>query len=71
MYLRNIMLQTADTICAPATSVGTGAVSVVRISGPQAHAVVDTLVRFRSGSAAQAKGYSLKFGAYRFVALQK
>ena len=56
------MLQTADTICAPATSVGTGAVSVVRISGPQAHAVVDALVRFRSGSAAQAKGYSLKFG---------
>ena len=52
----------ADTICAPATSVGTGAVSVVRISGPQAHAVVDALVRFRSGSAAQAKGYSLKFG---------
>ncbi len=51
-----------DTICAPATSVGTGAVSVVRISGPQAHAVVDALVRFRSGSAAQAKGYSLKFG---------
>ena len=56
------MLQTADTICAPATSVGTGAVSVVRISGPQAHAVVDALVHFRSGSAAQAKGYSLKFG---------
>ena len=56
------MSLTADTICAPATSVGTGAVSVVRISGPQAHAVVDALVRFRSGSAAQAKGYSLKFG---------
>ena len=56
------MSLTADTICAPATSVGTGAVSVVRVSGPQAHAVVDTLVRFRSGSAAQAKGYSLKFG---------
>jgi tRNA modification GTPase len=56
------MSLTADTICAPATSVGTGAVSLVRISGPQAHAVVDALVRFRSGSAAQAKGYSLKFG---------
>ena len=56
------MMHAADTICAPATSVGAGAVSVVRISGPQAHAVVDALVRFRSGSAAQAKGYSLKFG---------
>ena len=56
------MLHAADTICAPATSVGTGAVSMVRISGPQAHAVVDAVVRFRSGSAAQAKGYSLKIG---------
>ncbi|NLZ19447.1 MAG: tRNA uridine-5-carboxymethylaminomethyl(34) synthesis GTPase MnmE [Bacteroidales bacterium] len=51
-----------DTICAPATSVGTGAVSLVRISGPQTHAAVDRVVRFRSGTAADAPGYSLKFG---------
>ena len=35
---------------------------MVRISGPQAHAVVDALVRFRTGSAALSKGYSLKLG---------
>ena len=52
----------AHTICAPATSVGSGAISVVRLSGPDTMAVVDRVVRFRSGTAAQAPGYSLKFG---------
>lgn len=56
------MLDTTHTVCAPATSVGTGAVSMVRISGPDTMAVVDRVVSFRSGSAAQAPGYSLKFG---------
>ena len=50
------------TVCAPATSVGTGAVSLVRISGPDTMAVVDRVVRFRSGTAAGSPGYSLKFG---------
>ena len=56
------MLDYTHTICAPATSVGTGAISVVRLSGPDTMAVVDRVVRFRSGTAAQAPGYSLKFG---------
>ena len=56
------MDQFFDTICAPATSVGTGAVSMVRISGPDTMAVVDRVVRFRSGTAADAPGYTLKFG---------
>lgn len=51
-----------DTICAPATSVGSGAVSLIRISGPDALAVVDRVVRFRSGTASDAPGYSLKYG---------
>ena len=51
-----------DTICAPATSVGSGAVSLIRISGPEALSVVDRVVRFRSGTAAAAPGYSLKYG---------
>ena len=57
------MLRAAHTICAPATSVGAGAVSLVRISGPETMAVVDRVVRFRHGDAASAKGYSLKFGS--------
>lgn len=56
------MLDYTHTICAPATSVGMGAISVVRLSGPDTMAVVDRVVRFRSGTAAQAPGYSLKFG---------
>ena len=51
-----------DTICAPATSVGSGAVSLIRISGPEALSVVDRVVRFRAGTAAESPGYSLKFG---------
>ena len=51
-----------DTICAPATAAGSGAVSLIRISGPDALAVVDRVVRFRSGTAAEAPGYSLKYG---------
>ena len=56
------MLDFSHTVCAPATSVGAGAISLIRVSGPDTMAVVDRVVRFRSGSAAQAPGYSLKFG---------
>ena len=52
----------SHTICAPATPVGGGAVSIVRLSGPDALAVVDKVVDFRHGDASSASGYSLKFG---------
>ena len=52
----------SDTVCAPATSVGTGAVSVIRISGPESLRIVDMVVRFRSGSASESRGYVLKYG---------
>ena len=57
MYIRN-----EDTICAPATVPGTGAISVIRISGPEAFAVADKVIRCRKGNISSAKGYSLKFG---------
>ena len=56
------MLNISNTICAPATSVGTGAISIIRVSGPDALALTDRVVRFRSGNASSASGYSLKFG---------
>ena len=56
------MTNFSDTICAPATSVGTGAVSMVRVSGPDCLAIVDKVVRFRSGSASESRGYTLKYG---------
>ena len=52
----------SDTVCAPATSVGTGAVSVIRVSGPESLRIVDKVVRFRSGSASESRGYVLKYG---------
>lgn len=52
----------SDTVCAPSTSVGTGAVSVIRISGPESLRIVDKVVRFRSGSASESRGYVLKYG---------
>ena len=57
MYIRN-----EDTICAPATVPGTGAISVIRVSGPDALEVADKVVRCRRGTISSAKGYTLKFG---------
>ena len=56
------MIHATDTICAPATSAGTGAIAVIRVSGPDALAAVDRVVAFRSGTAAAARGYTVKFG---------
>lgn len=51
-----------DTIAAPATVPGTGAVSVIRVSGPDAFAVADKVVILRLGTVSSSKGYSLHFG---------
>lgn len=51
-----------DTIAAPATVPGTGAVSVIRVSGPDAFAVADKVVILRLGTVSSYKGYSLHFG---------
>ena len=57
------MTNFSDTICAPATSVGTGAVSIIRLSGPGTLEVLDKLVVFRSGTAAGSRGYRVKYGS--------
>ena len=51
-----------DTICAPATSVGTGAISVIRVSGPESLAIADRVVKCRKGTLSDAPGYSMKYG---------
>lgn len=59
----NIKMQNpTDMICAPATSTGSGAVSMIRVSGQGCLAAVDHIVRFVSGSATESKGYVLKRG---------
>lgn len=57
MYIRN-----EDTICAPATVPGTGAISVIRVSGPQALEIADKVIQCRKGTISSANGYTLKFG---------
>ena len=52
-----------DTIAAPATLLGTGAVTIIRVSGPDAFRVVDAVVSLKSGSVSDAKGYSLHYGS--------
>ena len=57
MYIKN-----EDTICAPATVPGTGAISVIRVSGPEALAIADKVIRCRKGTITEAAGYTIKFG---------
>ena len=60
MYIRN-----EDTIYAPATVPGTGAISIIRISGPDALSIADKVVSCRRSSISSAKGYTMKFGTIR------
>jgi tRNA modification GTPase len=57
MYIRN-----EDTICAPATVPGTGAISVIRISGPDALTIADKVIKCRKGYISASKGYTIRFG---------
>ena len=58
MFIRN-----EDTICAPATVPGTGAISVIRISGPESLVIADKLVSTLKGPISEAPGYSIRFGS--------
>ncbi len=51
-----------DTIIAPATVPGSGAIALIRVSGPKAFEFTDAVVRFRKGNAASSEGYSIHFG---------
>ena len=57
MYIKN-----EDTICAPATVPGTGAISVIRVSGPEALTIADMVIKCRKGCISDAPGYTIKFG---------
>ena len=57
MYIRN-----EDTICAPATVPGTGAISVIRVSGPEALSIADKVIRCNKGYISESKGYTIRFG---------
>ena len=50
-----------DTICAPATVPGTGAISIIRVSGPKAIEIAAEVVSCKD--LADAPGYTIRFGA--------
>ena len=51
-----------DTIVAPATVPGTGAISIVRISGPDSFPYVDAVVKLKTGTISECAGYSIHYG---------
>ena len=57
-----IFIKNEDTICAPATVPGTGAISVIRVSGADALTIADKVITCRKGSISEAAGYTIKFG---------
>ena len=51
-----------DTIVAPATVPGTGAISIVRISGPDCFRYADAVVQLKRGSISECDGYTIHYG---------
>ena len=51
-----------DTIVAPATIPGTGAISIVRVSGPDCFRYSDAVVQLKHGSISECEGYTIHYG---------
>ena len=51
-----------DTIVAPATPPGAGAISIIRLSGPKAFAIADAVVQLRHGTISESKANTIHFG---------
>ena len=51
-----------DTIVAPATVPGTGAISIVRISGPDCFRYADAVIQLNHGSISECAGYTIHYG---------
>ena len=53
---------TGGTICAPATIPGTGAISIIRVSGKEALAIADKVIGTKGAPIAETEGYRLRYG---------
>lgn len=53
---------TGGTICAPATIPGTGAISIIRVSGKEALAIADKVIDTKGDPIAETEGYKLRYG---------
>lgn len=50
------------TICAPATIPGTGAISIIRVSGKESLAIADKVIDTKGTPIAETEGYRLRYG---------
>ena len=53
---------TGGTICAPATIPGTGAISIIRVSGKESLAIADKVINTKGVPIAETEGYRLRYG---------
>ena len=53
---------TGGTICAPATIPGTGAISIIRVSGKESLAIADKVIDTKGVPIAETDGYRLRYG---------
>lgn len=53
---------TGGTICAPATIPGTGAISIIRVSGKESLAIADKVIDTKGVPIAETEGYRLRYG---------
>ena len=51
-----------ESIVAPATTPGTGAISIIRVSGPDTFRIADAVVQLSSGTISNSDGYTIHFG---------
>lgn len=60
--MRELGIFTDGTICAPATIPGTGAISIIRVSGEDSLAIADKVIDVRGESLSETEGYRLRYG---------
>lgn len=56
------MLNIEDTICAPATVPGTGAIAIIRMSGKDSFRIADKVVSCKGYTISETEGYKLRYG---------
>lgn len=60
--MRELGIFTDGTICAPATITGTGAISIIRVSGEDSLAIADKVIDVKGESLSETEGYRLRYG---------
>lgn len=60
--MREFGIFTDGTICAPATIPGTGAISIIRVSGEDSLAIADKVIDVKGESLSETEGYRLRYG---------